>query len=322
MNDLVRIALLGIAVPLPIAAFCAWLAVVLARRDRLAASALLQILAVAVPMPIAFVLINGQPTEAWERLVSLTAIGAIAGVLACWQWGGVLRDLSVAVVLAALVTIALWPDVKPESSWLLRLSPGLASGVLAVILLHLAKALPGATVPLTLWVAAIGSGLAVVLMGQPSMGGAIAPVGAGLLILAIANRWMSPPSNTDHASDPSPGQPQISLIARTGVHPAVFVAAVPAIVSTTGIAWMHMKVTGSNYDLWLPMLASFATMAASVVLIPPVRSWKPAIRTIIAVAVVFVISFGAVALMATRDTSADSDDPSGNLPDFMSYPTD
>ncbi len=317
MNDLVRIAVYGIAVPLPIATALAWGAVHFAKQGLPRISALFQVLAITIPMPIAFLLINGTPSEAWERLAFLTAVGAIAGIIVVALPHRIWRDIVVFLVTAALVTLALWPAVQPESSWLLRLAPGLGSSVLALVLIRIAVRLPGITPALALWAAAIGSGLAVVLMGQPPMGGAIAPIGASMLMLALANRWLKPKQDPN----PNSNETQMPAIGAT-IHPAALVAATPPVVSTVAIAWMYMKVTGTNYNLWLPLLASFAVVAVSVSCLPPLSKAKPALRGTVAVVLVFIISLGAVGLMASRDTDSDADDPYSDLPDFMSYPID
>jgi hypothetical protein len=299
MNEILRQALFGIAVPLPIAAAFAWAGCRLVRRERFDQAGVLFTLAVAVPMPIAFALVNGSPSESWERLLWMSLVGGLVMLVLLPRKVGLCNTGVGAVVLAASVTLVLWRAVKPEDSWLIRLAPGLGAAILFTGLSVLAKGLPGAVLGMCLWAAAVATGLGVVLMGQMSMGAAVAPVGAAVLVLAIAA-----------------GRSE-----RGGVFtPGVLAAASAPLAGATAVAWMWMKVTGSSYGLWLPMLAPFSVFAGAVVLLPMMRKAKEPVRLVLATVAVLAVGLAAVGGMLLLDSRAETDDGMGGLPDFMQYP--
>ena len=301
MDEILRQALFGIAVPLPIAAVLAWGGCLLVRKKRHDQAGVLFAFAAAVPMPIAFVLVNGQPTDSWERLVWLSLAGVVTALVLLSRRAGLWKTGLGAVVLAGVVTAVLWRAVKPEESWVVRLTPGLGAGTLFFGLSVLAGRMPGSVLGLCLWAAAVATGLGVVLMGQMSMGAAVAPVGAAVLVLAVASRGSE----------------------RGGVFgPGVLAAASAPLAAAPAMAWMWMKVTGSSYGLWLVMLAPFSVFAGAIYLLPSLRTVKAPVRVVIALACVLLVGLGTVGGMLALDTHAQTDDGMNDLPDFMQYPNE
>lgn len=297
MHEALRQVLFTILIPLPIAAAAAFGGRRLARGGRERAGSVCFALAVVLPMPIAFLLLNGLPTESWERLGWLSLAGGAVGASDAALRGGSRNIVGAGCALAAAATILLWPALKFEESWAVRLAPGLGGGALFVVLGILGRRVGAATLLACLWAAALAAGLAVVVMGQVSMGAAVAPIGVSLLVLALALRG-----------------------GNRAAGPAVLAAAACPLAAAPALAWMWMSVTGARYGLWLPMATLAAVLAAAVVLAPPVRKRRPALRVALAVAVALALGLGIVGVMAGLDRGAAGDDGLGDLPDFMRYP--
>lgn len=298
MNEFIALALYGILIPLPIAAIFALIARRLAARERPRLAGLFFTLAVALPMPIAFLLVNGAPEESWEALLWLAPAAAAIG-LAFHASPILKRELFPALSLAAVLTLLLWPILKAEDSWLVRLAPASAAAALYLALRFLASRVPQQPLLLCVWAAALAAGLAVVIMGQRPMAAAVAPVGASILVLAILAR-----RSDRHALTPGP-----------------LAAAAAPIAITPAVAWMWMSVTGANYGLWLPLAIPFSATAAALLLVPPIRRLRPPVRGAIAVAAVLFLGLGLVAAAFALDARSSNDDDYGDLPDFMRFPT-
>jgi len=299
MNEVVRHALFEIVVPLPLAAAFAFVGRLLLSRNRERPASLLFAGAAVVPMPIAFALSNGMPTESWEGLIWLTLVGGAVGAACLFTRNSIRRDLVAALLLAAALTAVLWPIVRPESQWSVRLAPGLAAAALYLVHRLLATRLTPVQLLLALWASAVGTGLAVVLMGQMSMGAAVAPIGASTLVLAFFARGERT-------------QP---------VSPAVLAPVACALAVTPAVAWMWAKETGAGYGLWLPLLVPLSVLAGLVGTLKPLRTRGPRLRNTLSTVAVLVVALGLVGAMNALAGAADDDDY-GDLPDFMKLPMD
>lgn len=299
MHEAVRHALLEIAVPLPIAAIFAIAGRLMLRKSRDRTASVCFALAVIVPMPVAFFLANGSPTESWERLIWLTASGGAIGLACLFLRPALLRDIIAAVALAAALTAILWRTVEPEPDWAVRLAPGLAAAGYFLILRALAARVRPLTLLLALWASAAATGLGVITMGQMSMGAAVAPVGASLLVLAIFARG--------DRTEP--------------IGPAVLAPVASALAVTPAIAWMWAKTSGTGYGLWLPLLIPLSILAVAIVSIKPLASRRPILGNSIATLAVLLTGLAIVAAMFLISDSVNDDD-FGDIPDFMQYPMD
>ncbi len=299
MDDISRHLVYGVLLPLCVASAAvllprgAWLRA----RTRLAAA--IGVAAVAVPMPIAFALINGSPSEKWERLIAMTLVGAIAGAVVLYGKTGPGRIWAAGAFASAMATMIVWPIFQPADTVVERLLPGACIMLLIAGLEPLARRDNGAVVPISLWIAAMGTGIGILWMGQLPFAAAVAPIGASMLTLGVASGF---------------GRP----VATRGI----VAAGAPALLMASALAYLWMSALGANYAMWLAIVPAAAALAAWVVRVPWVMRRQRWMQCGLGWLAVALISAGAVLGMTLLDQQGSSQDFDYDLPDFMRMPGD
>jgi hypothetical protein len=299
MDPIAQQAAYAVALPLAIA-----LAMVLAVRRKAMESrpklaTALGIAAVAVPMPVAFLLLNGAPDESWHRLVGMTAIGAVFAMATALGRGRFCLDAVWGVALAAAASAVVWPIYSDQEGPLERVLPVACMVAVVVSGEGLARREGGAVVGIGLWISCVCAGVGVLWMGQVPFGAAIAPIGASMLAIGIAAGLGRPV-----------GQRGIATCGAASM------------VMSVALAWMWMSAIDANYGLWLPLVPTAAVGAAWVIRVRWVQRrarWVQCGVAWIAVLIVGVLGVGGmVALDERGSSSADEYD----LPDFMRLPSE